>query len=282
MPASSANLGPGFDAIGLALGLYDELEIDLVDGGHTVTVEGEGAAEVPKDASHLVIRALLRAADAVGLSVPGVALRCVNRIPHARGLGSSAGAAVAGVAGAYALAGRELDESALNLAARFEGHADNAAASMFGGLVIVWRDETGFRLARPEVLDLTPVAYVPDVRSSTAATRGLLPDTVPHPDAAFTAGRAALLIHALTRAPETLPAATADRLHQDYRVSALGASSALVARLRADGVAAVISGAGPTVLALGVGLSGDDTPEVPGFIRHVLPIDRHGVRCATR
>jgi homoserine kinase len=140
VPASTANLGPGFDALGMALGLYDTVEVTVTDGGVRVEVTGEGAGQVPTDESHLVVRALRAGVDALGVSLPGVFLRCHNAIPHARGLGSSAAAIVAGVAAAYGLAGKPLDEHALQLAAEFEGHADNAAASLYGGLVLAWQE----------------------------------------------------------------------------------------------------------------------------------------------
>jgi homoserine kinase len=277
VPASAANLGPGFDALGLALAIHDEIDVELRDDeGVEVDVVGEGAGEVPTDERHLVVRALRLAAEALGFPIGGLRLRCVNRIPHARGLGSSAAATVAGVAAAYRLAGRSPDESALNLAVTFEGHADNAAAAMFGGLVLTWRDDTGFRVAGPIAHPgLVPVVYVPDVRSSTIVTRGLLPVEVPHGDAAFNVGRAALAVHALTVAPELLFAATEDRLHQRYRADALGPSTELVRRSRDSGLPAMISGAGPTVLVLPP--SADAVGEVEGFTRLVPPIDRHGV-----
>lgn len=251
VPASTANLGPGFDALGLALALYDEVEVSLAPSGLTVEVTGEGAGEVSTDERHLVVRALRAACARLDYHPGGLVLRCRNAIPHARGLGSSAAAAVAGVLAGYALAGKTPDDGALQLAAEFDGHADNAGASMFGGLVIAWREGDGFRATRLEPHpDLAPVLLVPAAASSTEATRGLLPAQVPHADAAFTVGRAALAVHALTEAPQLLLAATDDRLHQPYRCPAYPATARLVAALRAAGVPAAVSGAGPTVLAL--------------------------------
>jgi homoserine kinase len=284
VPASTANLGSGFDALGMALGLRDVVEVEVTGSGLVVEVTGEGAGRVPLDATHLVVRALRAACEVTGAQPPGLALRCHNAIPHSRGLGSSAAAAVAGVAAGYALAGRDTDDEALQLAAGFEGHADNAAASLLGGLAVAWAEtlpEAGqrFRATRLEPHpDLAPVVYVPDTESATPVTRGLLPDQVPHADAAFAAGRAALAVHALTQRPDLLLAATEDRLHQSYREPAWPATIRLVTALRAAGVPAAVSGAGPTVLALPTG--GEPLTGVPadGFVARPLPVDREGVR----
>jgi homoserine kinase len=268
VPASTANLGPGFDALGLALALYDEVEVALAPSGLRVEVRGEGAGQVPTDDTHLVVRALRAACARCGYRADGLVLRCHNRIPHSRGLGSSAAAAVAGVLAGYALAGMQPDDAALDLAAGFDGHADNAGASLLGGLVISWRDERAFRAVRLEPHpDLAPVLLVPELTSSTEITRGLLPAEVPHIDAAFTAGRAALAVHALTVAPQLLLAATEDRLHQTYRRAAYPATGRLVDRLRAVGVPAAVSGAGPTVLAL------------PGRAQLLAVVDTTGFTC---
>ncbi|GAB2778947.1 homoserine kinase [Amycolatopsis magusensis] len=284
VPASTANLGPGFDVLGLALGLYDVVEVQVTDAGLKVEVLDAGAGgvgDVPTDETHLVVRALRRACDHLGFSVPGLHLRCHNAIPHARGLGSSAAAVVSGVAAGYALAGRELDDDALQLAAEFEGHADNAAASLLGGLVIAW--ETGGRFGAERLdphPDLRPVLAVPGLRSSTDATRGLLPEHVPHADAAFNAGRAALAVRALVGNPELLLSATEDRLHQHYRAPAYPDSARLVRELRAQGVAAAISGAGPTVLALTTTGILPDVVDVTSFEVTALPVDSAGVQVA--
>jgi homoserine kinase len=294
VPASTANLGPGFDALGMALALHDVVEVRV--GGREVrgTISGEGA-DLVVDEKHLVARALAATAAHLGLDLPGVELTCVNRIPHARGLGSSAAAVVAGVAAGYALAGRAPDETALQLAAGFEGHADNAAASLLGGLVLAWaeQNDSGDGSARPEPaaagpryhavrLDphetLRPVVFVSAERSATALTRGLLPAEVPHGDAAHAAGRCALAVHALTVRPDLLLPATADRLHQDYRAQAWPNTIRLVRELRANAVAATVSGAGPTVVAMtpdGRVPAGVDTA---GFAVRELAVDRDGVR----
>jgi homoserine kinase len=279
VPATSANLGPGFDAFGLALGLYDELEVRAVDQGLTVRVEGEGATELPRDSSHLVVRSLHTALDMLGRPVDGLELRCVNRIPHGRGLGSSAAAIVGGVLAAFGLTGTPVDhERVLRLAARIEGHPDNVAACVYGGFTIAWNDADGGRAVRLEPDPaISAVAYVPPDPLSTEQARGLLPDTVAHADAAANAGRAALLATAVTSRPDLLLLATEDRLHQQYRAPAMPDSAALVGELRAAGVPAVVSGAGPTVLALlGAGGGTADAPQ--GWIRLALAIDPAGAR----
>jgi len=277
VPASTANLGPGFDALGLALDLHDTVEVAVTGAGVQVEVTGEGAGQVPTDESHLVVRALRAAADALGVALPGVSLRCHNVIPHARGLGSSAAAIVAGVAAAYGLAGRPVDEDALQIAAEFEGHADNAAASLYGGLVLAWSQGSRFRAVRLEPHpDVSPVVLIPDERSATTVTRGLLPDNIPHNDAAFAAGRCALAMHALTARPDLLLPATEDRLHQDYRESAWPDTMRIVRELRENGVPATVSGAGPTVFAMPSGGVLPDGLDTKGFAVRALPVARMG------
>lgn len=260
VPATSANLGPGFDALGLALSLHDELDVRAVASpGVRVDVEGEGAGEVPDDERHLVVRALRAALDHVGAPQTGLHLVCRNRIPHGRGLGSSAAAVVAGVLAARGLVDDPDvlgDDDALALATQLEGHPDNAAPALLGGLTLAWASQgpdgaDGVRAVRlPVHADVAPVAVVPPQHLSTHAARGVLPAQVPHADAAWQAARAGLLVEALGRRPDLLLDATGDRLHQDYRRSVMPESLALVDALRARGVAAVVSGAGPTVLAL--------------------------------
>jgi homoserine kinase len=254
-PATSANLGPGFDALGLALAHHDEVTARVIDAGVRVTVTGEGAGELPTDEGHLVVRSMWAAFDELGEPVPGLELHCANRIPQARGLGSSSAAIVAGVLAARALvrdgAARMPDDAALRLAARLEGHPDNVAPCLLGGFTVAWTEEGGSRAVRDDPAPgVRPVVFVPSDRGLTEVARAALPPSVPHRDAAFNAGRSALLVHALTKAPELLFPATEDRLHQSYRAGGAPASAALVAELRAAGVAAVVSGAGPTVLAL--------------------------------
>ncbi|GAB3564832.1 homoserine kinase [Amycolatopsis endophytica] len=286
VPASSANLGPGFDALGLALALHDVVEVQVTDAGLKVEVFDAGAGgieDVPTDERHLVVRALRRACEHLGVKPPGLHLRCFNKIPHARGLGSSAAAVVSGIAAGYALADKPLDGDAVQLSAGFEGHADNAAASLLGGFVLAWCDNGRFHAERlnPHP-SIRPVVAVPSVQSSTEATRGLLPAEVPHTDAALSTGRAALAVHALTSRPALLLPATEDRLHQHYRASAYPATARLVHELRAAGVAATVSGAGPTVLALTVDGIIPAGVDVEGFEVIELPVDRTGVQVTGR
>ena len=260
IPATSANLGPGFDALGLALQLYDDVTARVTGEGFRVEVTGEGAGELPTGAGHLVVRAMLAAFDELGGRPPGLAVRCVNRIPQARGLGSSSAAVVAGVQLARALVKdgfRRLgDDDALGLATRIEGHPDNVAPCLLGGFTIAWLEGPGARAVRlATAAGVRPTIFVPKERGYTATARRALPSAVPHADAAFNAGRSALLVHALTADPGLLFPATEDRLHQGYRADAMPGTASLVAGLRSVGVAAVVSGAGPTVLAL---------TEVPG------------------
>ena len=281
VPASSANLGPGFDSLGLALGLYDEVDVAVAADGVIVEVDGAGAATVPRDERHLVVQVMRRAFAVFGDAPSGLRLRCRNAIPHARGLGSSAAAAVAGAAAAAVLAGRdpELERDALlQVTAGTEGHADNAAASLLGGFVVAWNTDGRFDAVRLDVdARIVPVALVPEVESSTATTRGLLPERVPLADAAFTGSRTALAVLAFTQRPELLFAATADRLHQEYRRLAYPESAALVDALRSAGVPAVISGAGPTVLALTADGTLPPGLDLHGFTERRLPVDPAGV-----
>jgi homoserine kinase len=256
VPATSANLGPGFDALGLALALYDDVVVRVTDEpGLTVDVAGMGAATVARNARNLVVRSMRAAFDRLGGKPRGLEVVCANRIPHGRGLGSSAAAIVAGVAAARALvvgsAERMDDDAALALATELEGHPDNVAACLRGGLTLSWASGDGPRAIDLDVDPaLAPVAFIPGSSSSTRATRRLLPEEVPHGDAVGQAARSALLVEALRHRPDLLLAATEDRLHQPYRAEAMPRTAALVAELREAGVPAVVSGAGPTVLAL--------------------------------
>jgi homoserine kinase len=253
-PATSANLGPGFDALGLALTLHDDLSARITAAGHTVSVTGHGAGELPTGAEHLVARAMLATFDELGERPPGFAVECVNRIPQARGLGSSSAAIVGGVQLARALVQggtTKIDDAgALRIAARLEGHPDNVASCLLGGFTIAWTEASGVRAVRLETSDrVRPTIFLPQERGYTSTARAALPAAVPHADAAFNAARTALLVHALTRDPDLLFPATEDRLHQGYRADAMPGTASLVAALRSVGVAAVVSGAGPSVLA---------------------------------
>lgn len=248
-PATSANLGPGFDSLGLALELRDSVRFDLADVDH-VEVRGEGQTELPTGADHLVLSSFYAAFARVGMDAPKVALTCENVIPHGRGLGSSSAAIVAGLAGARALGAQLDDEALLALACEIEGHPDNVAPALLGGLTVSWIADQG-RAVRLDSVATRVNVVVPRERLSTRQARGLLPETVPFGDAVHAVGRAALVVAALTRYPEHLLAATEDRLHQDYRKSAYPQSWDLVQDLRACGVPAAISGAGPSVIAFG-------------------------------
>lgn len=253
-PATSANLGPGYDSFGLALTRHDSVIARVRSSGLHVSVTGAGSGAVALNEEHLVIRAMRAAFDALGRQPAGLELRCENRIPHGRGLGSSAAAIVAGIELARGLVseGRTAldDAAALDLASHLEGHPDNVAACLLGGLSIAWTEEPHSSAARVAVQGVRPVVFIPDEQSATSAARAALPAAVPHADAAFNASRAALLVVALTGRPDLLWTATQDRLHQDYRAAGMPASAALVAVLRDAGIAAVISGAGSSVLAL--------------------------------
>ena len=258
--ASSANLGPGFDSLGLALNLYDEIVIETTSSGLTVEVEGEGAGQVPLDASHLVVQAIERGLQAAGVTVAGMVVRCRNDIPHSRGLGSSAAAVVGGLAVVNGLVAQVdskplTEQELIQLSSEFEGHPDNASAAVLGGGVVSWTDTDGASpryAAAPLRIhsDIRLFSAIPEVRSSTAETRVLLPEKVSHSDARFNVSRAALLVVALTERPDLLVAATEDVLHQPQRAAAMPASAEYLRVLRRCGVAAVLSGAGPAVLAL--------------------------------
>jgi homoserine kinase len=267
--ASSANLGPGFDSLGLALSLYDDIVVETTESGLTVVVEGEGAGQVPVDSSHLVVRAIERGLQTAGMAVPGMIVRCRNDIPHSRGLGSSAAAVVGGLAAVNGLviqAGSAAftESELIQLASEFEGHPDNASAAVLGGAVVSWTDGDGAPRYAAARLRLHPDIHlfpaIPEERSSTAETRVMLPDSVSHADARFNVSRAALLVVALTERPDLLMEATEDLLHQPQRAPAMPASAEYLRVLRRCGVAAVLSGAGPAVIAL------SDQPELPAEV----------------
>jgi homoserine kinase len=283
VPATSANLGPGFDSLGLALAQRDELSAEVTGSGLEIEVSGAGADDVPRDESHLVVRSMRAGFAAMELDPAGLRLVCHNRIPHSRGLGSSSAAIVAGLALARALVtgGDTLldDHELFALAADIEGHPDNVAPALHGGLVISGSEDGRF-FSVPVTVDarVSGVVFVPPTPVQTSVARGLLPETVPHADAAANSGRTALLIAALSGKPDLLPLATRDYLHQDYREPAMPESLALVRALRADGHAALVSGAGPTVLVLIDGPAGPLLARCPdGWEAHHLAIDLDGV-----
>jgi len=255
VPATTANLGPGFDTLGLALALYDELEVEAVaESDVRVDVVGVGAGEVPTDASNLVASTIQFVFDQVKQPMPGLRLNANNRIPHGRGLGSSGSAIVAGVKAAQGLLDGVVsftDDDLLTLASALEGHPDNVAPALFGGLTIAWTTDSGPKFKKLSVhRGVSPMVIVPEFTMSTELARSLQPESVPHEDAVFNVSRSALLVAALTQSPELLIEATEDRLHQDYRASAMPQTSELITALRSHGYAAVVSGAGPSILVL--------------------------------
>ena len=258
VPATSANLGPGFDTLGLALSVHDELVVTVLPGpGLVIVVAGEGAQDVPTDASHLVVRSMAYAFEACGRAMPGIRLEARNAIPHGRGMGSSGAAVVAGLLAAKGLLAGDVElgpETLLRLATELEGHPDNVAPALFGGLTIAWVDDHGPQHKKLAVhRGVSPLVFVPDFTMSTSVARGLAPLQVTREDAVFNVSRSALLIAALTQSPELLMAATEDKLHQSYRAQAMPETDKLVRGLRAGGFAAVVSGAGPSVLVLADG-----------------------------
>ena len=214
VPATSANLGPGFDTLGMALSFYDELEVEAVAStGAFVEVTGEGAGEVPTDASNLVVKSIAYTFERFGQDLPGLRLKAHNIIPHGRGMGSSGAAVVSGVIAAKGLLEGIVEISAnelLDIATELEGHPDNVAPALFGGLTIAWEDETGPHHKKLFVhRGVSPLELVPTHKMSTELARSLQPDSVPHDDAVFNVSRSALLIAALTRRSRTWRTSTA-------------------------------------------------------------------------
>ena len=257
VPGTSANLGPGFDALGLALRLYNTLTLEAAETPE-IEVEGEGAHALPRDPSHLGYQAALAVAARVeaqgGPVSEAFRLRQDNRIPLGRGLGSSAAAIVGGAVAANALLGSPLDkQDLLNLTAEMEGHPDNVAPALFGGLVVCVKAPSGVRWMRLAPPSLRVVIAVPDYPVSTDEARRRLPARVPFPDAVFNVTRAALLVAALTGGrPDLLDEATQDRLHQPYREQLVpGLTEVFAAARRAGAYGAALSGSGPAVLAFG-------------------------------
>ena len=289
VPATTANLGPGFDTLGMALTIQDRLTATVVDAaGVRVDVHGVGEGEVPTDETNLIARSMAHAFASKKIPMPGIHLEAHNVIPHGRGLGSSGAAIVSGVMAAKGLLEGIADFSAselLSLATDMEGHPDNIAPSLFGGLTIAWMTDEGPKHKKLSVhRGVSLVVAVPEDSSmSTQLARSLQPETVPHKDAIFNLSRSALLIAALIQSPELLFEATEDRLHQNYRASAMKDTDALLQTLRAKGYAAVVSGAGPSVLILcpdpGQRLDIAQVVEAhPGgtWTTHMLTVDERG------
>lgn len=268
VPASSANIGPGFDSLAIALDLRDHYAAQILDDAiFDVDVTGEGADEVKKDKNHLVIKAMMKGFEFMGAKPRGIALRALNNTPHGRGLGSSSSAIVGGLvlSRSLVLGGEEMltDDDIITLATQLEGHPDNVAAALFGGATIAWMDTTHSEnpIARAVKIHvdekIQAIVFVPENHLATSKARKLLPETIPHADAVLNTSRAALLVQALSHRPDLLFAATEDHLHQQYRAEAMPKSTGLLKKLRAAGVAATISGAGPSVLVLHTGTEQD-------------------------
>ena len=266
VPATSANLGPGFDSFGLAFGMYDRYVAQILDeGGLDIDVTGEGSDEVPRTDKNLLVKAINKGFDYLGGRPKGLAVRALNVIPHGRGLGSSASAIIGGLvlARSLVLTGTDKmsDEVLLNLATEMEGHPDNVAAALYGGATIAWQDLVkGKSVAHAVHLPVDPrikvMAFIPASPLATSKARKMLPESIPFADAQRNTSNAAIMTQALTIRPDLLFTATEDFLHQSYRQEAMPSSFALMTKLRAAGIAAFISGAGPTVLALHT--EGDD------------------------
>lgn len=274
-PATSGNLGPGFDALGMAFEIRDDIRVRALAGPTRIDVTGEGAGKLPEDDTHLVVRALRRGLDEAGAPQTGVELRCRNRIPHGRGLGSSAAAVVGGLVAARGLISEPEaldDETVLRLATEFEGHPDNAAPAILGGATVAWIGAGGVPAATRLTVGghVRPTLLVPPGELLTRTARSVLPETVPHRDAAFNVSRAALLVHALAQSAALLSPATEDRLHQQQRSQVMPQTLDVVATVRELGLPAVVSGAGPSVLVL------TDVPD-----ETARAFERHGWRVHT-
>lgn len=254
IPATSANLGPGFDTLGMALSFYDEFSAEVIPAGLEIKVLGEGEGSIALDESNLIYQSIKLVFSKFNKAVPALSITCHNNIPHGRGMGSSGAAVAGGVMLAAGLLQPEIvlsEQQLLDFATELEGHPDNVAPALFGGLTIAWNDDEGPKHKKLSVhRGVSPLVLVPPNQMSTKLARSLQPDSVPHTDAVFNVSRSALLVAALTQSPELLFAATEDRLHQNYRASAMPETNALILALRAEGHPAVVSGAGPSVLVL--------------------------------
>ena len=296
VPASSANIGPGFDCFGIALELRDRYAAQVLDDEtFDVDVTGEGADEVKKDAKNLVIKSMLRGFEHMGAKPRGIALRALNVIPHGRGLGSSASAIVGGLALARSLvlSGEQYmsDEELITLATELEGHPDNVAAAFYGGATLAWSESKTSSVGETKNIGravslrvddrIKALLLVPNNQLATAKARKLLPEIIPHQDAVLNSSRTALLVHALAERPDLLFIATEDLLHQKYRAQAMPKTIALVEKLRGAGLAAVVSGAGPSVMVLYSGAE-DEIDQLesvaPGFTAMKLAIAKTGAQ----
>ena len=232
IPATSANLGPGFDTLGMALSFYDEFSAEVIPAGLEIKVLGEGEGSIALDESNLIYQSIKLVFSKFNKAVPALSITCHNNIPHGRGMGSSGSAVAGGVMLAAGLLQPEIvlsEQQLLDFATELEGHPDNVAPALFGGLTIAWNDDEGPKHKKLSVhRGVSPLVLVPPNQMSTKLARSLQPDSVPHTDAVFNVSRSALLVAALTQSPELLFAATEDRLHQNYRASAMPETNALI------------------------------------------------------
>lgn len=252
VPATSANLGPGFDAFALALALYNTVTVEFIARGLEINVTGE--AEVPRDESNLVSASLRAGFEMARRKMPPLRVTLDNQIPIGRGLGSSAAAIVGGLVAANVLMGNKFSaDELLAQAVEIEGHPDNVAGALFGGLVVVTRDGEKWTCAKIKPpRDLRAIVFIPTQGLSTKFARSLIPTEIPRADAVFNLSRAALIVHAFhARDYSQLRVAMQDRLHQPYREAFVPGMRALIdAAYEAGAVGAALSGAGPSILAL--------------------------------
>ena len=290
VPASSANLGPGFDSMGLALAVHDELTAMVTnDEGIKIDVEGEGAGAVSTDETNLVVQAINRGFSAMNAVPPGFILKCRNAIPHGRGLGSSASAVIGGLAMARSLVegGEDLmsNRQILNMALQFENHPDNLSAALYGGFNVSWLETSNEAGAvQPSVHeDVVPIVLIPPHELATSKARGVLPQQVDRSAACHNLSRTGLLVYAISQDPGLLWEATSDRLHQDARAQMYPETTKIISALRERKMAAMTSGAGPAVLLL---INRNHVSElevalsvVPqDWTRIAVPVDFEGVR----
>lgn len=289
VPASTANLGAGFDCLALALGLRNTVEFFETRQGLEIDVEGEGEARVALDSTNLIVRAAEAVFAQVGRRPEGLRVHAINGIPVGSGMGSSSSAIVGGLAAANALVdGRLTRETLLRLACEIEGHPDNVAAAIYGGLTLVSAAGEELLAKALPVPPMKVVIALPALKLSTAEARAALPQQVPLKDAVFNIGRAVFTVQALTAGDyELLRWSMADRLHQPYRKRLIPGFDAVAAEARQAGAAAVaLSGAGPSLVAFApdrhweIAAVMKTTFEAHGLAcrTFVLPVDRQGVQ----
>jgi homoserine kinase len=252
VPATSANLGPGFDALGMALDLYNYVELELIADQLVIEVEGEGAEDIPVDQKNIVYQAAQRVFSQVGFITEGIYIKLINNIPVARGLGSSAAAIVGGILAANHVSGSVLTPNELlAIATEFEGHPDNVAPAIFGGIVISAEvdGEILWQKIQPQE-ELKLVIAIPEFTLSTKLSRQVLPEKVPFKDAVFNVSRVGMVIMALSRGDyELLAKVMDDKLHQPYRNQLVPGMIEVFKEVKAFGYPIALSGAGPTLIS---------------------------------